>query len=112
MQHFDSGLGLEKDMFTQIDLCETALPKQSNQVILTKFLAYTVRHLLSFSSLRAFVTTCSFRWPSTRRYTFYPTNQCMKCICKIRMTKVYPCIQFKKIVYIDGLRVRKKHRNN
>src|SRR2546425_5100069 len=45
LEHFDSGLGLEIHVFTQIDLGEAAPSYETDGAIVTKLLAYAFDHL-------------------------------------------------------------------
>src|SRR5947209_2244998 len=49
MQHFNSCLRIEVQMFSQIDLSKAALTKQANQAIVAKLLSYAVDHAYTSS---------------------------------------------------------------
>src|ERR1700694_1383027 len=44
IKHFDGRQGIEVDMLSQIDISETAAPKQMKQAIIPKLLSCTIGH--------------------------------------------------------------------
>src|SRR5713101_6657960 len=55
IEHLDGGQGIEMNMLSQVDISETAAPKQTKQAIITRLLSCAIGHSCAALSISAFV---------------------------------------------------------